>query len=242
MTQNTTKDTKQTESKDDNKKPQDNTGVMMTGHIKIFDPETGEVIVDKRNAIHYENMSQALANSLANKTTGFVHEMAFGNGGTSVDPTGIITYLTPNSTGTNATLYNQTYYKVIDDNSTTNKDTTRNKMEVRHTAGNKYTDIVCTCTLDYGEPTGQAAFDNTTNFNGDYVFDELGLRSYSSSGTGRLITHVIFHPVQKSLNRLIQIDYTLRIQSLTTFTETSSTALSTSNTVSGTTSGSSTGY
>jgi hypothetical protein len=48
-------------------------------------------------------------------------------------------------------------------------------MEVRHTAGNKYTDIVCTCTLDYGEPTGQAAFDNTTNFNGDYVFDELGI-------------------------------------------------------------------
>jgi len=47
-------------------------------------------------------MSQALANSLANKTTGFVHEIALGNGGTSVDPTGIITYLTPNSTGTNA--------------------------------------------------------------------------------------------------------------------------------------------
>ena len=144
-----TQDNKPTESKEENKKPQDNTGVMMTGHIKISDPDTGEVIVDKRNAIHYENMSQALANSLANKTTGFIHEIALGNGGTSVDPTGIITYLTPNSTGTNATLYNQTYYKVIDDNSATNKDTTRNKMEVRHTAGNKYTDIVVTCTLDY---------------------------------------------------------------------------------------------
>ena len=131
-----TQDNKPTETKEENKKPQDNTGVMMTGHIKIFDPETGEVIVDKRNAIHYENMSQALANSLANKSTGFVHEMAFGNGGTSVDPTGIITYLTPNSTGTNASLYNQTYYKVIDDNSATNKDTTRNKMEVRHTDQN----------------------------------------------------------------------------------------------------------
>jgi hypothetical protein len=26
---------------------------------------------------------------------------------------------------------------------------------------------------------------------------------------------VIFHPVQKSLNRLIQVDYTVRIQTLT---------------------------
>ena len=206
-----TEETKQTEHKEENKKPQDHNGVMMTGHIKIWDPESGEVIVDKRNAIHYENMSQALANSLANKTTGFVHEMALGNGGTSVDPTGIITYLT----------------------------------EVRHTAGNKYTDIVVTCTLDYGEPTGQSAFDNTTNFNGDYVFDELGLKSWEGTengSTNKLLTHVIFHPVQKSLNRLIQIDYTLRIQSLTTFTETSDTAVTTSNTVSGTTSGSNTGY
>ena len=240
-----TQDNKSTESQEENKKPQDNSGVMMTGHIKIFDPETGEVIVDKRNAIHYENMSQALANSLANKTNGFIHEMAFGNGGTSVDPTGVITYLTPNSTGSNSSLYNQTYYKVIDDNSSTNKDTTRNKMEVRHTTGNKFTDIVCTCTLDYGEPTGQEAFDNTTNFNGAFVFDELGLKSYEGSengATNKLLTHVIFHPVQKSLNRLIQIDYTLRVQSLTTFNETSATELTTSNTVSGTTSGGNTGY
>ena len=106
MTQNTTKDTKQTESKDDNKKPQDNTGVMMTGHIKIFDPETGEVLVDKRNAIHYENMSQALANSVTNRTTGYLEEMHFGNGGTAVDSTGVITYLTPNNTGSNSSLYN----------------------------------------------------------------------------------------------------------------------------------------
>ena len=222
----------QTENKqqNSNKNPDDKSGVMMQGHIKIWDPETGEVIVDKRNAIHYENMSTALANSLANKSTGFIHEIAFGNGGTTVDTTGVITYLTPNSTGTNATLYNQTYYKVIDDNSATNKDTSRNKMEVRHTAGNKYTDIVCTCTLDYGEPTGQQAFDNTTNFNGDYVFDELGLKSWEGTenvSTNKLLTHVIFHPVQKSLNRLIQIDYTLRIQSLTSFNETTSTGTTT---------------
>jgi len=203
-------------------KPQDKSGIKVEGHIKIWDPTSGEVIVDKRNAIHYENMSIALANSLADRSTGFIHEMAFGNGGTTVDPTGIITYLTPNSTGSNASLYNQTYYKVVDDNSSGNKDTSRNKMEVRHTAGNKYTDIIVTCTLDYGEPAGQAAFDNTTDFNDTFVFDELGLKSFEGTENGdtnKLLTHVIFHPVQKSLNRLIQIDYTLRIQSLTTFTE-----------------------
>ena len=209
-----TQENKSQESKEETKKPQDHTGVMMTGHIKIFDPETGEVIVDKRNAIHYENMSQAMANSLANKSTGFIHEMAFGNGGTSVDPTGIITYLTPNSTGTNASLYNQTFTKVVDDRSTSNTDPVRNKIETRHVSGTNYTDIVVTCLLDYGEPQGQDAFDTSNSNEALYVFDELGLKSYNPSGTGRLITHVIFHPVQKSLNRLVQIDYTVRVQSL----------------------------
>jgi hypothetical protein len=203
-------------------KPNDKSGIKMEGHIKIWDPNTGEIIVDKKNAIHYENMSVALASSLANRSTGFINEMAFGNGGTSVDPTGIITYLTPNSSGQNASLYNQTYYKVVNDNSAGNKDTSSNYMQISHTTGNYYTDILVTCTLDYGEPTGQSAFDNTTNFNGEFVFDELGLKGWGGTENGAtnpLLTHVIFHPVQKSLNRQIQIDYTLRIQSLTTFKE-----------------------
>jgi hypothetical protein len=197
-------------------KPQENGGVHVEGHIKIFDPESKEVFIDKRNAIHYENMSEALATMLANKSTGFVHEMHFGNGGTSVDPTGVVTYLPANSTGASADLYNQTYYKVVDDNSSLNLDPTRNKIEVRHTPGLVYTDIVVSCLLDYGEPSGQQAFDNTTNFDDDFVFDELGLKSWNgTAGTGKLLTHVVFHPVQKSLNRLIQIDYTVRIQTLT---------------------------
>ena len=193
---------------------QDTNGVMVQGHIKIFDPESKEIYVEKRNAIHYENMSIALAESLSNAGTGFVYEMSFGNGGTSVDPTGIITYLTPNSTGTNASLYNQTYTKVVDERSVNNTDAARNKTEVRHVSGTNYTDILVSCLLDYGEPSGQDAFDNASDVDNQYVFDELGLRSYSATGTGRLITHVIFHPVQKSLNRLIQIDYTVRVQSL----------------------------
>ena len=189
-------------------------GIHVEGHIKISDPDSGEVLVNKRNAIHYENMSIALAESLANQGQGMIYEMSFGNGGTSVDPTGIITYLTPNSTGTNASLYNQTFTKVVDDRSTSNTDPVRNKIETRHVSGTNYTDIVVTCLLDYGEPEGQDAFDTATDADNLFVFDELGLKSYNPSGTGRLITHVIFHPVQKSLNRLVQIDYTVRVQSL----------------------------
>ena len=194
-------------------------GVMLQGHIKISNPETGEVIVDKRNAIHYENMSISLAESLANAGQGTIYQMAFGNGGTSIDPTGIITYLTPNSTGTNASLYNQTFIKVVDDRSVNNTDPARNKIESRHVSGTNYTGIVVSCLLDYGEPSGQDAVDNATAADSLYVFDELGLVSYSPSAQGKLLTHVIFHPVQKSLNRLIQIDYTVRVQSLSGFNE-----------------------
>ena len=186
------------------------------GFVKIHDPNSGEVLVDKKNAIHYENISIAMAQTLSNRDLGYIYLMAFGNGGSSVDPTGVITYLPPNTTGQNADLYNQTYQKVVDDNSAADTDPENNKMTVLHTSGNLYTDILVSCLLDYGEPPTQQAFDNSTNFNGEYVFDELGLKSWNGSSDNlRLITHVIFHPVQKSLNRQIQIDYTLRIQTLT---------------------------
>jgi hypothetical protein len=138
-----------------------------------------------------------------------------------VDPTGVITYLPPNTTGQNADLYNQTYIKVVDDGSAANTDPTRNNLTVLHTSGKVYTDVLVTCLLDYGEPPGQQAFDNSTNFNGEFVFDELGLKSWEGSSDNlMLITHVIFHPVQKSLNRQIQIDYTVRIQTLTNLSAT----------------------
>ena len=150
---------------------------------------------------------------------GFIYEMSFGNGGTSVDPTGIIAYLTPNSTGANASLYNQTFEKIVavDPNNT---DPVRNKIETRHVSGTNYTDILVSCLLDYGEPSGQDAFDTASDTESLFVFDELGLvSSAQGTGLGKLLTHVIFHPVQKSLNRLIQIDYTVRVQSLTGFNE-----------------------
>jgi hypothetical protein len=124
----------------------------------------------------------ALAKSISNRTTGYIEEMHFGNGGTTVDATGTITYLTPNSSGDNANLYNKTYSKSINDTSSLNLDASRNKITTAHTNGTTYT-------------------------------------WEGSAGEGNLLTHVIFHPVQKSLNRLIQIDYTIRIQSLTNFVD-----------------------
>ena len=190
------------------------------GFLKIYDPNNGEVLVDKHNAINYENMSAAIADTLSSRGYGEIYQMAFGNGGASVDETGVITYLPPNTTGQNAALYNQTYAKIVDDTSVFNLDPTRNKMTVSHTTGRVYTDILVQCLLDYGEPAGQNAFDNSTQTDSAYVFDELGLlANYGTDSNGnvltRLLTHVIFHPVQKSLNRQIQIDYTVRIQSLT---------------------------
>lgn len=194
--------------------------IKLEGFLKITDPNTGEVLVDKYNAINYENMSEAIADTLSARGYGEIYQMAFGNGGASVDETGVITYLPPNTTGQNAALYNQTYAKIVDDTSVFNLDPTRNKMTVFHTTGRVYTDILVQCLLDYGEPAGQAAFDNSTQTDSNFIFDELGLlANYGTDNNGnvitRLLTHVIFHPVQKSLNRQIQIDYTVRIQSLT---------------------------
>ncbi|CAB4221175.1 hypothetical protein UFOVP1636_174 [uncultured Caudovirales phage] len=193
------------------------------GFIKISDVSDSShpiILVEKKNAIHYENISEALAMGLANKSSNFIYEMHFGNGGTTVDQTGIINYLPPNVNTQNSNLYSPTFFKTVDDTNETNTDPIRNKLEVRHIPGTVYSDILVTCLLDYGEPAGQLAFDNSPYSEDTFVFDELGLKGWSATGAGlgKLLTHVIFHPVQKSLNRLIQIEYTVRIQSLTNLT------------------------
>lgn len=191
-----------------------------TGHLRITDCDSQTVLVDKSNAIHFENISEALAYNLANKRNNYAYEMHFGRGGTSFDNTGVINYLPTNTNIQNADLYFPTFYKIIDDNDLENEDPLRNRMEVRHVPGTLYTDVLITCYLDYGEPSGQTAFDNVTQLESPFVFDEIGIKAFSpiGSGRGKLLTHVVFHPIQKSLNRLIQIDYTIRIQSITNLT------------------------
>ena len=195
--------------------PNELAGINVEGHVLIRDKETGETLLNQRNAIHYGNMANLIANALNNGSGAYIQYMAFGNGGTSVDTTGKVLYKTPRVSEafeSGANLYSRTYYKTIN--------TTNNELDkIDIIAGPSYTDIKMTCTLGYDEPADQDLFDSSTTNEGDYIFDEMAVFSYPSDPTNQvpintstMLTHVIFHPVQKSQNRIIEIIYTIRIQ------------------------------
>jgi len=202
--------------------------INIDGHVKIWDPVTQEVFVDKHNAINAETMSIVVATMLAGNNNKYIYEMHFGNGGAIIDETGNITYkdVTSNlNNGTVAFMFNPTYFKVIDPvDQVNNNDNQRNRVDVVHTQGLNYSDLIVTCTLEQSEPNlnslgnlvavEQSALDNAPDFTGEFVFNELGLKSKSEDGvnTGMLLSHIVFHPVQKSANRIIQVVYTLRIR------------------------------
>lgn len=188
--------------------------LTIKGHVKIIDKDTGDIILDKDNAVNYETFSIALSRTIANRPDSWIQSMVFGNGAATVSGTGTITYLPPNVIGTSAELYNQTYSVVVDDLSPLDLTPTDNYITTAHTSGTTYSDVIVTCTLHVGEPYGQQAFDSTTTLTSDFVFNELGLVAYDPNGQGNLLSHVIFSPVQKSLNRQFEIVYTIRIQTV----------------------------
>ena len=192
----------------DNDNIVDEAGLNVSGHILITDKETGEELVNKRNAIHYGNMARVVALALKNADNEYINFIAYGSGGTSVDTSGKVLYKNPRvseSFDASGSLYNRTHEKSF----TTQDD--NNKIEVIQ--GASYSDLKITSTLGYAEPSGQELFDTSTDNEGDYVFDELGLFTNASDiNDATMLTHVIFHPVQKSQNRIIEIVYTVRIQ------------------------------
>lgn len=193
----------------------DDASLDVTGHVLIRDKDTGEELVNKRNAIHYGNMANLIANALNNAQGAHINYMAFGNGATSVDTTGKVIYKTPRVSEafeSGANMYSRTYQKVI-----YNTGTETDRIEI--VPGPSYTDIRMTCTLGYSEPNDQDLFDSSTTNEGDYIFDEMSIFSFPADNsnevpinTSSMLTHVIFHPVQKSQNRIIEIVYTIRIQ------------------------------
>jgi hypothetical protein len=185
---------KELDNMNDQEQVVDNAGLNMSGHIVIRDAE-----------------------ALNNTADSHINFIAFGNGGTSVDTAGgKVLYRSPRVSEAfeaSASLYNKTHHKSIhgvdaDDN---------NKIEI--ITGASYTDIKMTVTLGYNEPDSatnpQDVFDSSTTNTGDYIFDELGVFTKAEdfdTDNPRMLTHVIFHPVQKSQNRVIEIIYTIRVQ------------------------------
>ena len=190
------------------------TSMNVEGHVLIKDKNTGEVLRDVYNAVHFGNLASVIAQALAGNDFSHIKFMAFGSGGTSIDPSGQVLYKSPNTgliQDPTANLYSRTFSKDVSVSTTENQ-----VIAVPGTVN--FADIVVTATLDFGEPAGQLPVDNSTNTEGvddTYVFDEIGL--FSSGGAitdseARMLTHVVFHPVQKALNRVIEVVYTLRIQ------------------------------
>lgn len=180
----------------------------VTGHLRIWEKDSGKVLLDHHNAIHPENMSIALAESLAHGK-GFIREMVFGNGGVRVNASNEFLYSAPQTIGRMASLYNQTYSKIVDQNDSANDDIDNNYMEVSHINGNVYSDILIHCTLNKNEPSSQNVLNNDNEIaTQEYQFSEVGLKTYN----GDLITHICCYPIEKSANVCLQIDYNIRLQ------------------------------
>ena len=181
--------------------------VKITGHVKITDLTSNEVLIDRYNAVNAETMSIIIATMLEGNNSKYLYELHFGNGGTVIADNGQITYKDVEENlklGTVADLYNPLYYKVFDNNDVDNNDDdTRNYATVTHTDGLVYSDVIITCTLEETQP----------ETDGIITFDEIGIKSRGINGlnTGYLLTHLVFEPVEKTAGRVIQVVYTLRV-------------------------------
>lgn len=87
--------------------------ISIKTRVKIKNLKTGEVILDKSNAIHSINMSRIIARGLANELNSGIFRIAFGNGGTFTDPTGNLILKKPNVDEWQSRLYNETYSEIV---------------------------------------------------------------------------------------------------------------------------------
>lgn len=97
--------------------------IEVKGHAKIVD-DLGNVLLDKSNAVHPQNMARVFARALADEFNYTVYRMAFGNGGTIVDAAFTVTYKTPNDGQSpdiatwDSRIYNETYSEIVDEGQT----------------------------------------------------------------------------------------------------------------------------
>ena len=177
------------------------------GHVLVKDKNTNEVLVDKFNAVHPQNMAKVIARGLANESNQQIFKIALGNGGTYIDSTQSIVYNSPNIIGQSADLYNVTYTEVVDDGNS-NVGIGNSVISQAAPSPDISSLVICTIQLSANEPAGQASTDGvTTNPNSAFTFDELGLKTVD----GLLLSHIVFNPIEKNAQRELIISYTLTV-------------------------------
>lgn len=192
----------------------------VSGHVKIHDVDTGEVLLDKSNAIHPQNMARCIARGLSHEAASWIYAIQLGNGGTHIDGGGNISFMTPNVTGTNATLYNATYSAVVDPSSVLN---TVNTITSAASPGGVLTSTTTvSIVLGAAFPAGQATTDGTTtNPDSLYTFDEIGLFTAVNAENpavtptnltgGSMLAMLVSSPIEKTANRSLVLTYTLTV-------------------------------
>lgn len=195
----------------------------VSGHVLVTDRLTGEVLVDKHNAIHAANMATAIARGLANSPNYQIYKIKLGNQGTYIDSTQQIIFRPTNTTSTtvdpSADLYNATYAEVVDEGDSGVG--VGNSVTYTNVPASTNTRVIVTAVISSNEainnPTDQGDGDSSLDPDGQFFFDELGLFTRETAGTlldgtGELmLTHLIFSPIEHTGNRELTIVYTLTV-------------------------------
>ena len=215
---------------------------QVIGTLKIYDKDSGEMLVQKKNAIHPGNMAYVLASALAGKPTSVnasgsapsINWMAFGNGG-SVSTTTLsyksprvsTIYDTQSIIASSSSLYSPKYEQEIlavgktvsypgqplDGDLKVPNNTAKVKFSVEVSHAKYAADARQGSELI---PASDSSTDTTAV--AAFTFDEIGLLSgVTNAGVLEkektlMLTHVTFHPVLLAANRTIVIDYTITIQ------------------------------
>ena len=194
---------------------------LVTGHVTISDRGTGEVLLDKTNAIHPKNMATAIARGLSNSANQQIFKIKFGNRGTYINGTQQIVFNPPITTGDTADLYNPTYAEIVDDLATGVG--VGNSVTFTNIPASTSTRVIVSCVISANE-----GFENPTDTTNEgqiegeasvspYFFDELGLFTKETSGSlldglnEMMLSHLIFSPIEHTGNRELVVVYSLTV-------------------------------
>lgn len=175
-----------------------NLPIEISTRVLITDTNTGEILVDKANAINSVNMSRIISRALAHETNSWIKSMAFGNGGSFITADGSTIFNPPNVDSWDSRLYNETFRQVVDesdidfgtDPGSSDQNVTRpgggaspaddpsGGGVISQEVGLK-SNVIVTVFLNQNEPNGQSISSlNVPTPNEEcFAFDEIGLYS-----------------------------------------------------------------